>query len=439
VNSVDVCDAVLDLVGSRAEVEVAARDGRYALTRFANSAIHQNVAEDTRSLWVRVSADGRQASMSTNRLDREGLSHLVESALEAARLRPADPEWPGLAPPALIPPVDRYDEQTRYAPPESRAKVVAAFVEAAPDLSAAGYCDSGGFEVSFANSLGQRGAGRCSAAAVDGVHRTRSSDGCGGQTTGRITELDGSEAGSTAAAKARAGERDAIDLEPGEYEVVLDPRCVADIVGFLGAYGFNAKAHAESRSFVHLGEPQLDSALALFDDVADARALGVAFDAEGTPKRRVDLVRAGVSEALLHDRRTARLAGTESSGHAVAGGESHGPMASNLFLEGATTRPVEEMVAGISRGLLVSDFWYTRVVDPKSLVVTGLTRNGTFLIEDGEIARAVSNLRFTQSYVDALAPGGVLATGHNGHLVDSSTFVPSLHLGAWRFTGGARG
>ena len=190
---------------------------------------------------------------------------------------------------------------------------------------------------------------------------------------------------------------------------------------------------------MRVGHRQIDPSLALFDDVTDRRALGLPFDAEGTPKWRVNLVRAGIVEGLLHDRRTARLAGAQSTGHAVPGGESFGPMASNLFLEGATPQRVEKIVAGVRRGLLVSDFWYTRVIDPKSLVVTGLTRNGTFLIENGEITKPVSNLRFTQSYADALAPGAVLGTGDDGRLVDSSTFVPSLRLAAWRFTGGARG
>lgn len=419
--------------------EVAAREGRYALTRFANSAIHQNVAEDSRSVRVRVIREGRQASSSTNRLDDQGLSRLVEGALEAARLRPPDPDWPGLTPPALVPPLDRYDDETRMASPKTRAGVVSDFVDAGADLRAAGYCDTGGSDVSFANSAGQRAAGSYSHAAVDGVQRTKTSDGCGWQTARRLAELDGAAAGATAAATARAGGADATDLEPGEYEVVLAPRCVADIVGFLGGYGFNAKAHAESRSFVELGERQFDPALAIFDDVFDERALGLPFDAEGTPKSRVDLVRAGVSQSLLHDRRTARLANAESTGHAVTGGESFGPVASNLFLEGTNPRPVDEIVSRVRRGLLVSDFWYTRVIDPKTLVVTGLTRNGTFLIENGAVTRPVSNLRFTQSYAEALAPGAVLGAANDGRLVDSSTFVPSLHLAAWRFTGGARG
>ncbi|HEX8769423.1 MAG TPA: TldD/PmbA family protein [Acidimicrobiales bacterium] len=438
-NLSDLCDMVLERVGSRALVEVAAREGRYALTRFANSAIHQNVAEDSRSVRLRVVSDGRQAAASTNRLDEVGISRLVEGALEAAGLRPPDPDWPGLAPAAPVGSVDRYDEETRAAAPQARADVVSDFVTAGSELSAAGYCDTGGSDVFFANSAGQRAAASYSHAAIDGIQRATTADGCGWQTAGRLSELDGTIAGAIAAAAARAGDADPTDLEPGEYEVVLGPRCVADIAGFLGAYGFNAKAHAERRSFVQLGEQQFDPALRLSDDVFDNRALGVPFDAEGTPKSRVELVRAGVAQKLLHDRRTARLAGTESTGHAVVGGESYGPMAGNLFLEGREPCPIDELVGGVERGLLVSDFWYTRVIDPKTLVVTGLTRNGTFLIENGAVIRPVSNLRFTQSYAGALAPGGVVGTGDDGRLVDSSTFVPSLRLAAWRFTGGARG
>ena len=182
---------------------------------------------------------------------------------------------------------------------------------------------------------------------------------------------------------------------------------------FFTFYGFNGRAVTEGRSFVALGERQLDPALSLSDDATDPRQLPV-FDAEGTPKRRVPLVEAGVITAVTHDRRSAAQAGggATTTGHAVAGGEASGAVATATVLGPASARgprPVASLISEVGRGLLVSDFWYTRVLDPKTLVATGLTRNGVFLIEKGEVGRAVSNLRFTQSYVAALAPGQVLA------------------------------
>jgi predicted Zn-dependent protease len=220
------------------------------------------------------------------------------------------------------------------------------------------------------------------------------------------------------------------------YEVVLSPSCLANMLQFLGYAGFNAKAHLDGTSFVHLGEAQFDRSVSIWDDATDPRSLGLPYDNEGTPKRRVDLVVDGVTTSLVHDRRTAKLAGTESTGHGT-GQESAGAYPSNLFFgEGASS--VNDLIGGVERGLAVYDFWYTRILDPKTQVVTGLTRNGVFLIEDGKLGPAVRNLRFTQSFVAALGPGKVTGVGNDGQLVNGM-HVPSVRLASWNFTGGAKG
>ncbi|MEJ7803764.1 MAG: metallopeptidase TldD-related protein, partial [Candidatus Limnocylindria bacterium] len=187
-----------------------------------------------------------------------------------------------------------------------------------------------------------------------------------------------------------------------------------------------------------------DDSISLADDVAHPVAVGIAFDAEGTPKRRVELIVDGVTRGLVHDRRTARALGATSTGNAVAGAGPWGALPANLVLEGGSVSR-EDLIAGVERGLLVTDFWYTRILDPRTQVVTGLTRNGVWLIEDGRIVRPVTNLRFTQSFLEALGPGNVRAVGSDLTLVGGATFgvgayvVPSLHLASWNFTGGAKG
>jgi predicted Zn-dependent protease len=436
-NLMGACDYVLGLVGDRAEAEVTVSQGRSALTRFANSAIHQNVADDHRSARLRVSVGGRVASSSTDRTDAEGMKRLVERTLDAAAMRAVDPDWPGLAPPAPAPVIDSYDPATHFADPALRAEVVRRFVDAGGEgLRAAGYCDSNGSQSAFANSVGQRLEGRSSSATLEAIHRTPTSDGRGWQSSSRLSDLDGAAAGRTAAEKARRGD-ELTDVEPGRYEVVLEPACLANMLEFLRD-GFNARTFAEGRSFVSLGRPQLDPAITLWDDATDPRAVSRGFDAEGTPKRPLDLVVGGVPVALCHDRRTAAKAGTESTGHGVGGGESAGAWPSNLFVAPGSTSP-EELVASVERGLLVTELWYTRILDPKTQVVTGLTRNGTFLVEGGRVVGGVPNLRFTQSYVDALAPGNVLGVGDDARLFDGTYHVPTVRLASWNFTGGARG
>ena len=431
----DLCERALTALGADAEGVVTASSGHSALTRFANSRIHQNVAEDVVSVTVRAVINGASASISTRDVSDDGLRRAAETAVEAARLRPADPEWPGLSEPADVADVNHYDADTRSADPDRRAAVVGGFVDAGEGLEAAGFCSTTGGDYAFANSAGQRATGRTTIAILDGIHRTGRSDGSASARSVRVSDLDGARSGAIAAAKARAA-AEATDIEPGNYEVVLEPGCVADMLQFLAYYGFSAKPVSEGTSFVHLGEQQFDAALNLWDDAADPRTSGLGYDHEGTPKQRVDLVRDGVTSGVVFDRRTAAKMGAASTGHA-SGSEAFGPVPSNLFL-GAGDATREELIGSVDRGLLVTDFWYTRILDPKTQVVTGLTRNGVFLIEGGEVTRAVGNLRFTQSYAGALAPGRIKGIGSDGEL-RAVGHVPSLHLAGWNFTGGAKG
>jgi len=439
----DVCDRVLALVGADAEAEITVTSGTESLTRFATSFIHQNVTDASRLVHLRVALDGRVAEATANQTDDGALSRLVRSTLDAARLQPVDPGWPGLAPPAAVPPIDHWDDATASAEPESRAERVAAFVRTADGLETAGFCSTDGSEVAFANSAGQRATGRSTKAELDGIARTGTSDGAARAASIRLADLDGAIAGSEATRLARDA-ADATDLEPGTYEVVLSPSCVVNVLGFLAIYGFNGRAIEEGRSFARIGEAQFDTAVNLADDVAQPQAVGIGFDAEGTPKRRLELVKAGVTSWLVHDRRTAKALGAESTGNAIAGAGPFGALPANLVLEPGSATP-DALVGAVERGLLVTDFWYTRILDPRTMVVTGLTRNGVWLVEGGRIVRPVTNLRFTQSYLEALAPGAVRGIGSDATLVGGGIFglgayvVPSLHLAAWSFTGGAKG
>ena len=440
-----LADQVLGLVGDRAEALVTCGQGLSALTRFANSRIHQNMATDDDHVRLRVvTADGRIAQASTTRLDPEGLERLVEGAIAAAQLCPPDPEYPGLADPGTLAAVDHHDPGTAAATPDARAEVVADFVGTGPDLESAGYCSTDSDTHVLVSTNGLRYASRSTMAQLDAIHRAAApdgppTDGYGQITSRRLADLDGRRVGEVAARKATEGAAP-VELEPGSYEVVLEAKAVAALLLFPAWLGFNGKAHAEGTSFVHLGEQQLDERIDLWDDGTDPRSLGRPYDAEGTPKGRVDLVTAGVSVGLAHDRRSARLAGVEPNGCSI-GQDGFGGYPGDLFL-GAGEETLEELVAGVDRGLLVTDLWYNRILDPKTQVVTGLTRNGLFLIEHGEITQPVQNLRYTQSVVGALAPGHVLGLGSDAQLVSNEggiVHVPSLRLSSFAFTGGASG
>ena len=457
----DLAARVLDLVraaaGPGTEAEVSVDHYALALTRFANSFIHQNVADTTTQVRVRLHADGRTATGVTTLVSHDGLAGLVDRTVAALRHAPTDPAWAGLAPPAVPAGAGGWDPATALATPDDRAQRVRAFVDAAGGLEAAGYVRTEHWVGAFVNSAGQSVTGRTTQAAMDGIARTRGADGVARLAATALSDLDGAVLGARAVAKARAGV-DPVELPPGRYEVVLEPTAVADLLHNLAMWGFNGKAYVERRSFVAPGEAQFDPSVTLVDDPVDGATVSLPYDAEGTPRRRLVLVEAGVSRAVAHDRRTAAKAGAQSTGHAVAGAAAWGPVPLNLRLEPASAAvgeaaevagPVADssvaaLVAEVRRGVLVTDLWYTRVLDPKTLVVTGLTRNGVWLIENGEVTRPLANFRFTQSYPQALAPGAVLGVGAHADALPGSWSIaqwtaPALRLASWNFTGGASG
>ncbi|HSL32428.1 MAG TPA: metallopeptidase TldD-related protein, partial [Candidatus Limnocylindrales bacterium] len=351
--ALDTADRIVGLVqaraGEAAEAEATVTRGVSALTRFANSFIHQNVAEDLSHVVLRVALDGRVASV---RLDGPStdrrLASLVDSAIESARVSPIDPEWPGLAPAAAAPAVDHWDEATAAATPDERARIVEAFVAAGGGLETAGFCSTTAEVAGFANSAGQRLAGRSTFSVVDGIARTSTSDGSGRAAAVGIEGLDGRVAGEGAAQRARDAAEPG-DIEPGRYEVVLGPQPVSNMLQFLFLHGFSGRPVEEGRSFVRVGEGQFDQAISLRDDVTEPGSWGVAFDAEGTPKRRVDVVRGGVTSAVLQTRRTAAKAGVESTGNAIEGGDALGGLPSNPVLDGGD-RTADGLVGGVVRG-----------------------------------------------------------------------------------------
>ncbi|MGB9357883.1 MAG: metallopeptidase TldD-related protein [Acidimicrobiia bacterium] len=440
--AVELTEQVLELVGGRAEAEVAASTGNLALTRFANSFIHQNVAEDGATVSLRVALDGRVASTQTTVTTPESLEAFVEAALDTAVLQPVDEDWPGLAPEAAVADVAHIDEATYDAAPAARASLVKDFVDAGDGLLAAGYCQTEGRMEAFANSAGQSASGRHSSAIIDGIHQTGTSAGCAHAASVAIGDLDGAAVGELAAKRA-VDSAVPFDTKPGEYEVILAPEAVATIAVFLGFYGFNGKMLSEGQSFVDLGTRQFDEQFQMWDDVTDSRAMGVAFDTEGTPKGHLDLVVDGVTRGVAHNRKTAKKAGVASTGNNVPGAEGWGPIPTNVFVGGGD-QSVDKLIASVERGIYVSTFNYCRILDPKTMVVTGLTRNGTFMIENGRITDAVTNLRFTQSFVDCFSEGKILGLGDDARFADSEfapgiMYVPTMRLGSWNFTGGAEG
>jgi len=439
----DIADRLISMVPPGIEAETMVATGNLALTRFANSFIHQNVSEDGSTVHLRVAVDGKVASGAGTRTDEHALRRLVDQTVAVAELQSPDGSWSGLTAPVAIGGAPHWDEATAGADPATRAQLVREFVAAGQGLSAAGFCSTEGWTIVYRNTAGHGAASRTSKAVLDGIHQTGTSAGSGHRTSASVTDLDAAALGASAARRANDSAAP-FDTKPGGYEVVLGPEAVGTIAVFLAVYFFNGKAVNERRSAAAAGTAQFDEAITLVEDACDPRAIGVPFDGEGTPRSRVELVTAGTTNGVTHDRKSAALADAVSTGNHMYGPNTwFGPIATNLFLRPGGASP-DEMIAAVGRGLYVATFNYCRVLDEKTLVVTGLTRNGTFMIENGRITDAVSNLRFTQGFADALGPGRVLDVGGDDRFADSEfgsgvTHVPTVRLASWNFTGGASG
>jgi len=422
------------------EAEVLVMAGDSALTRFANSEIHQNVVEHSLTVNLRYVVGKRIAVVSTGKVDTEGLRSLVNRAAAIARSCEELDDWAGLSAPAngaTRAAISAWSDGSAEATPEFRAEGVRAVIAAADAVGVTAY---GSFSteaeaVAVANSAGIRAAENRTSAQLLTVHM--SPDGGTGYAEGvsmDATTIDAAAIGREAATKARAGDR-AVVVEPGDYPVVLEEYAVVDITDMLGYLGFSALAVQEGRSFVEPGRRIGSDLVTVIDDGGDREGLPMAFDYEGVVKQRVPLVEAGVCREVVYDSQTAARAGRRSTGHGLPAPNPWGPFPLNAVMSAGAT-PRDELIGGLDRGLLVTRFHYTNVVHPKLAIITGMTRDGTFLVEGGEIVGPVRNLRFTQSYLDALA--GVSAVSSSRKTIKGflgAAIVPALRIDAWTFTG----
>jgi predicted Zn-dependent protease len=437
----DVLARALRVGATEAEVLVVAGDS--SLTRFANSEIHQNVAERSLTVNLRHVVGRRIAVISTDRVDPEGLRTLVHRAASIARSCEELEDWAGLpAPSAGMGAITGagsmgWASGTADATPEFRAEGVRAVIAAA---DAAGVLAYGSFSndaeaIAVANSAGIRAAeGRTSAQLLTVQMSPDGGTGYAEAVSMDATTIDAAAIGREAATKARASDHP-VSVPAGEYPVVLEEYAVVDITDQLGYVGFNALSVQEGRSFAEPGRRIGSDLVTIVDDGSDRNGLPMSFDFEGVPKQRVTLVEGGICRDVVYDSQTAARAGRSSTGHGLAAPNPWGPFPLNAVMSSGTTSR-EELIGGLDRGLLVTRFHYTNVVHPKLAIITGMTRDGTFLVEGGRIVGPVRNLRYTQSYLDALA--GVSAVSSERKCIRGflgAAVVPALRIDGWTFTG----
>ncbi len=420
------------------ETEVLFIDSDEHLTRFANNEIHQNVAETNIEVRVRVALGQRVGVSVANGLDHATLQATIDSAIRLAQAQPDNPEWPGLPEPIRPTAVQGFVEPTASASPRIRAEAVDRVTRPAQEAGcvASGALRTSVHELVVANSNNLFVYYPWTEADFVTVVMGESGSGYASEANKDLTLLNTEALGAGAIETALASQQP-IEVEAGEWDVVLDSYAVSDMVRFLATLGLNGAALVEQRSFAtgRMGQQVTGANVTIVDNGLDADTLPLPIDYEGVPRQPLTLIENGVVKEVAWDRYWAARAGRESTGHALPAPNTWGPIPIHLQMQGGDT-PQAELIRGMKRGLFVTRFNYTRVVHPVKTIVTGLTRDGTFLVEDGEIVGPVKNLRFTESYLDAfkrieaISEERRLLQGYMG-----SMLVPSVRIQGFTFTG----
>jgi predicted Zn-dependent protease len=435
------------------ETQVTVVREQSLLSRFAVSRPTQATQVDDLTVAVLRVHDGHTGSAETNDVSDDGLRDVAAradaAARSAARAAGGPGDYPGLPAPAPLRSHDAFDERTAQLDPVAAGTALrTAFDECSRhDLQAFGIWTAGVVDTAIASSAGIRAHDAVTDAYMKVVARDR--DGRTGRATEAATAIDALHPLALAErASAKVTGEEPTQLAPGEYPVVLEPDAVGELLDFLGALAFNGLAHVEGRGALsgRLGERIAAPAINLSDSPRFPRTLPRVFDAEGVPKAPLPLIQDGVAHAVVHDTRSAARAGdgAVSTGHALApGGAAWGPAPTNLVLIGGGAADEAELMAPIERGLYVTRLWYVNPVHEKSTLLTGTTRDGTFLIEDGRLARPVKDVRFTDSILRLLEATEALTATQQltseaefyGRRFASGVVTPALRTQGFRITG----
>jgi PmbA protein len=386
------------------ETEVHVDEVADALTRFANNAIHQNVAEHGLTVSVRTVSEGRTARATTNRVDEDSLRAAIEGSLSLAASQPKHP--------ALLPMpgkqeyrrVNRFVRHTAAITPEDRAQAVRRACDLAvkENQVAAGIFSTGQSQTAMGNSRGLFAAYRETHAEFSITIQETPAASWAKANSADVRNFDAQKLAERASEKAHHAV-DPKELPAGRYTVVLEPAAVLDLVGFL-FYDFAATALQDKRSCLNerMGKQIFGKNISIYDDAYHPLQLGAPFDGEGMPRQKVQLVDRGVPKNLVYSRNSAKAARQKPTGHGFVLPNEYGEAPMNLVFAGGNSS-LEEMIASTKYGLLVTRLWYIREVDPYEKIMTGMTRDGLFLVEKGRVVSAVRNFRFNQSLLEMLS------------------------------------
>ena len=434
----DIIETVLRLAKSTvaSETEVHVDEVADALTRFANNGIHQNVFEHSVTVSVRTVTGGRTARATTNRLDEDSLRGTIEASLSLANSEPRNPRLLPMPGKQRYHAVNRFVKATAALTPEDRARAVRLACDLASKKGqvAAGIFSSGQSQTALGNSRGLFATYGETHSQFSITMQEDPAASWAKADTPDVREINPQKLAERASEKAHLAVKTS-ELAPGRYTVILEPAAVLDLVGFM-FYDFAATAVEDKRSCLNnrMGKPLFGKNVSIHDDVFHRLQKGAPFDGEGMPRQKVLLVDRGVPKNLVYSRASAKLAHRKPTGHGFALPNEYGEAPMNLVFSGGESS-VEKMVASTEYGLLVTRLWYIREVDPYEKVMTGMTRDGLFLVENGKLTGAVRNFRFNQSLIEMLGnveliSPAVRATGEESF----EMVVPAMKIRNFHFS-----
>lgn len=391
------------LLGSTADgTEIVAEAVHQGVSRYAGSRIHQTSALDDLRVYVRAVVGQSIGTAIGNSVEPKTLQSLVEQATSAARIAAPNTEFGGFAEPETIEPVRGFDAATAEMSAGDRAAAIRVVTDRAAieDWTASGTYLTEGRELAVVNSNGVAAYAPSSTAFFRALPNSGAGTGYADALSYRAADIDPVDVAVRALEKCRLN-HDQREIAPGEYEAIFEDLCVAEALYYLAANGFSGQAYEQGTSFMsgRMEQRVTGEHVTIWDDGTDPRILAVAVDYEGVPKRKVPLLESGIARGVAHNTESAHKMDAQSTGNSPlpeAEPSWYGPVPTNLFMAGGTNS-LTDMIRSTRRGLLLTRFHYTHCPDPRRVVMTGTTRDGTFLIENGEIVGAVRNLRLTQS------------------------------------------
>ncbi|MGM0509918.1 MAG: TldD/PmbA family protein [Thermoplasmatota archaeon] len=443
---VEITDAILDKK-TVDEIEILVNISDTALTRYANSKIHQNIGRYDHNISIRAVDGKKVGSASTNILETEDMIDCLRRAEKIAEHQREDPNFKGLpSPKEERSSEDVHFKSTRDISPEERAEKVKEMIEYAGEKGVDRLYGAFKNEENILHISNSKGIKKFSKQTYSNLTCTAIADwgndqgfGWGESCEADVLDIDHMEVAKTAVEKG-LDNMDTESIEPGDFTVVLEPLAVKNLIMYLGMMGFSARAVQEQRSFMNgkFGEKIMGDNITIYDDSLDDEMIGFPFDYEGVPKQRVDIIKDGVANKVVYDSYTAgREEGKESTGHALPMPNSMSPLPLNLMVDTGDS-DLHEMIDETKNGILVTRFNYCRAVHPVKSILTGLTRDGTWMIEEGEVTTPLKNLRFTQNLLDAFNSAELIGDTRKLFSLDyipGYVSVPAMKIEDFSFTG----